>query len=161
MVDGLRSRGAREATSVAVKNLPQFISVFKEIWNNSTYVEERWNTDLRRALESYNADTIQKFVPATVNNFWVGLMMGFVKMGDMGAIMLGGMPNYSYYKAEFKKKNPNATEQQAIDYAIEKFEDNTKNTQQSMDLQDRDYYQSTDAITRSLNMFLTAFLRIP
>jgi len=139
----------------AVKNLPQFISVFKEIWNNSTYVEERWNTDLRRALESYNADTIQKFVPATVNNFWVGLMMGFVKMGDMGAIMLGGMPNYSYYKAEFKKKNPNATEQQAIDYAIEKFEDNTKNTQQSMDLQDRDYYQSTDAITRSLNMFLT------
>jgi len=39
--------------------------------------------------------------------------------------------------------------------AIKKFENDTKNTQQSMDLQDKDYYQSSDAITRSLNMFLT------
>ena len=81
--------------------------------------------------------------------------MAPVKYGDMGAIFLGGSPNYLYYKAEFKKKNPNATEQEAIDYAIEKFEDDAKNTQQSSDLQDKDFYQTSDPIIRSFNMFLT------
>ena len=42
-----------------------------------------------------------------------------------------------------------------IDYAIKKFERDTKSTQQSMDLQDRDYFQSSSALMRSLNMFLT------
>jgi uncharacterized short protein YbdD (DUF466 family) len=142
-------------TKHAIKNIPTFIKTWKEIWKNSVYVQDRASTDLRRTIESYSNDAMVRMVPKTTNNMWVNIMMSFVKIGDMGAIMVGGMPNYAYYKAEFKKNNPNATEQQAIDYAIVKFEDDTKNTQQSMDLQDKDYYQSADAITRSLNMFLT------
>lgn len=66
------------------------------------------------------------------------------KFGDRTAIMMGGMPNYIYYKADFKKKNPKATEQEAIDYAIIKFERDTKRTQQSGDLQDKDIFQTAN-----------------
>tara|TARA_R100001129_G_scaffold1813_2_gene1840 strand:- start:9941 stop:17728 length:7788 start_codon:yes stop_codon:yes gene_type:complete len=140
----------------AFKNKAQFLGVWKEIMKNSVYMQDRMSTDFRRTIESYNNEQFIKFMPSLeIKSWWANAMMFFVRAGDIGAIMLGGMPNYSYYKAEFKKNNPNATEQQAIDYAIKKFENDTKNTQQSMDLQDKDYYQSSDAITRSLNMFLT------
>jgi hypothetical protein len=54
------------------------------------------------------------------------------------------------------KANPNATEQQAIDHAIVKFEADTKSTQQSMDLQDKDFYQTSGAFARSFNLFKTS-----
>ncbi|QDP54093.1 MAG: hypothetical protein GOVbin1629_29 [Prokaryotic dsDNA virus sp.] len=140
----------------AFKNKAQFLGVWKEIMKNSVYMQDRMSADFRRTIESYNNEQFIKFMPSLeIKSWWANAMMFFVRAGDIGAIMLGGMPNYSYYKAEFKKNNPNATEQQAIDYAIKKFENDTKNTQQSMDLQDKDYYQSSEAITRSLNMFLT------
>ena len=139
----------------AVKNKLQFLSVWKEIMKNSVYMQDRMTTDMRRTIEAYSQKREVKFMPSITTNWWANAMMFFVRVGDIGAIMLGGMPNYSYYKAQFKKKNPNATEQEAIQYAIEKFENDTKNTQQSMDLQDKDFYQSSHAITRSLNMFLT------
>ena len=85
----------------------------------------------------------------------VDILMYTTKIGDRGAIFLGGVPNYVHYKNEFKKKNPNASEQEAIDYAIVKFERDTKRSQQSTDLQDRDYYQTRGPIFRALNMFLT------
>jgi len=78
-----------------------------------------------------------------------------IKYGDRTAIMLGGLPNYSYYKTQYKEANPTATEQEAIDYAIIKFEKDTKRTQQSQDLQDKDIYQNANPLSRSLNMFLT------
>ena len=77
------------------------------------------------------------------------------KFGDRTAIMLGGMPNYLYYKDTYKKKNPGASEQQVIDYAIKRFEKDTKETQQSSDLQDKDYFQTSNPWVRSMNMFLT------
>ena len=75
--------------------------------------------------------------------------------GDKGAILIGGIPNYVYYKNQYKKKNPNASKQEVIDYAIRKFEQDTLRTQQSYDLQDKDYYQGKGAMTRAFNMFLT------
>jgi hypothetical protein len=59
------------------------------------------------------------------------VLMFTTMAGDKGAIIFGGLPNYLYYKNEYKTKNPNATEQQAIDYAIIKFEADTLRTQQS------------------------------
>jgi len=79
-----------------------------------------------------------------------------VKAGDKAAIMFGGMPNYSYYKAKFKSKNPKATEQEAIDYAITNFEADTKDTQQSSDLQDKSYWQTEVPALSFLNLFKTS-----
>ena len=81
--------------------------------------------------------------------------MWTTKFGDRSAIMLGGMANYNYYKEQYRKKNPKASEQEVIDYAIKKFEKDTKRTQQSGDIQDKDYFQTADPWYRAFNMFLT------
>ena len=98
---------------------------------------------------------MQKFVPKPAVNAYFNFLMATTKAGDKAAIYLGGLPNYRYYKSEYKKNNPNATEQEAIDYAIVKFEKDTKDTQQSPDYQDKDYYQTKGALARSFNLFLT------
>ena len=64
------------------------------------------------------------------------------------------MANYNYYKEQYRKKNPKASEQEVIDYAIKKFEKDTKRTQQSGDIQDKDYFQTANPWVRALNMFL-------
>jgi len=61
------------------------------------------------------------------------------------------MPNYIYYKKQALKEGK--TEKEAIKIAIKKFERDTKRTQQSSDLQDKDYTQSS--AFRSFNMFMT------
>ena len=137
----------------AAINKTEALKVYKEIWNNSVYVQDRASERIEDVLESYTSLGNVEF--STKENYITKLMMSPVKYGDLGAIFLGGSPNYSFYKAEFQKKNPKATEQQAIDYAIRKFENDTKNTQQSSDLQDKDYYQTADPVVRAFNMFLT------
>jgi hypothetical protein len=63
------------------------------------------------------------------------------------------MPNYLYHKDQALKEGK--TEAEAIQVAIVKFEKDTLKTQQSYDLQDKDYYQTSDPISRAFNMFLT------
>ena len=128
---------------------------WKEIADNSVYLKDRYSIPITRAIETYSESSIQSFVPKTTLNKYMNFLMATTKLGDKGAILLGGLPNYRYYKAEYKKNNPNATEQEAIDYAILKFEDDTKNTQQSNDLQDKDYWQTKGALARGFNLFLT------
>ena len=82
--------------------------------------------------------------------------MGLVTAGDRHAIIVGGMPNYKFYKDRYMKENPGATEQEAINYAIIKFEKDTKKTQQSSDLQDKDLTQTGNPIMRGFNLFLTS-----
>jgi len=139
----------------AAKNKVEMLKVYKEIRDNSVYMKDRQRTSIMRAIETYSDANMKKFVPAGTKDWIVNFAMWTTKFGDKSAIFLGGMPNYSYYKAQFKKKNPGATEQEAIDYAVKLFERDTKRTQQSGDLQDKDYYQTKDPLYRGLNMFLT------
>ena len=81
--------------------------------------------------------------------------MWTTKFGDRSAIMLGGMPNYNFYKDQYRKANPKATEKEVVDHAISKFEKDTKRTQQSGDIQDKDYFQTGDPWMRAANMFMT------
>lgn len=137
------------------KNLTEIKKNWKEIRDNSVYMKDRKYDSILKNIESYSDSSMKAFIPNPTKEWLVNFMMYQVKWGDRTAIMLGGMPNYSYYKTEFKKKNPKATDQQAIDYAIVKFEKDTKRTQQSSDLQDKDLFQTGSPLTRSLNMFLT------
>ena len=137
------------------KNLTEIKKNWKEIRDNSVYMEDRKYDSILKNIESYSDSSMKAFIPNPTKEWLVNFMMYQVKWGDRTAIMLGGMPNYSYYKTEFKKKNPKATAQQAIDYAIVKFEKDTKRTQQSSDSQDKDVFQTGSPLTRSLNMFLT------
>ena len=137
----------------------------KEIMDNSVVLQDRYGAPITRVLETYQDegfkkldgqnDAINKHFNKENQNTLVKALMAFTMAGDKGAIMLGGMPNYRYYKEQFKKQNPNATNQEAIDYAIVKFEADTLRTQQSYDLQDKDYWQTSNAFARAFNMFLT------
>lgn len=137
----------------------------KEIMENSVVLQDRYGAPITRVLETYQDegfkkldgqnDAINKYFNKENQTILVRALMAFTMAGDKGAIMLGGMPNYRYYKEQFKKENPNATNQEAIDYAIVKFEADTLRTQQSYDLQDKDYWQTSNAFARAFNMFLT------
>jgi len=139
----------------SAKNKTQQLSVYKEVLENSVYLKDRAATSILRNIETYNPERFQSFIPKPTQNFAIDILMGMIKVADRSAILMGGLPNYSFYKAKFQKENPNATEQQAIDYAIRKFEKDVKSTQQSYDLQDRDVHQNRDPFSRGLNMFLT------
>ena len=141
----------------AAKNKTQQLQVFKEIRENSVYMQDRNNNSILRQIENYSEKDANKVLPvgARTKDWIVNFLMAQVIIGDRTAIMLGGAPNYSYYKDQYKKNNPTATEQQAIDYAIIRFERDTKRTQQSSDLQDKDFYQKQGPLYRAANMFLT------
>ena len=147
--------GYRNWIKYAAKNKLEQEKVWKEVRDNSVYLKDRKYDSILNTIETYTDSGMKKFVPHPAKEWTMNFLMWTTKKGDIGAIMLGGLPNYSYYKAEFKKKNPGATEQQAIDYAVKKFERDTKRTQQSSDLQDKDTLQTSNPLVRAANMFLT------
>ena len=141
--------------SAALKTPIGMGKTWREITENSVYLQDRARgANIKRAIGNYYDSSNQ-----LINNSFLDAsqqaLLYTTKAGDKLAIMLGGIPNYLYYKDQYRKKNPKATEQEVIDYAIKKFEKDTKQTQQSSDVQDRDYYQTSDGFMRAMNMFLT------
>ena len=137
---------------------PQWNRLSKEINDNSVYIQHRYRQSIVKSLETMSAmaeDTRfeSSALKGVLNDLIWAVMLG-VRLGDYGAIIFGGMPNYKFHKAEAQAKG--LTGQDAIDYAIRKFEDDTKSTQQSGDIQEKDYFQTSDAVTRGLNMFMTS-----
>ena len=140
-------------------------SDLKEIMSNSVVLQDRYGKPISRVIETYQDKTYQrldaqnslinKYFNRETQNTLTNMLMSFTMLGDKGAIMLGGLPNYKFYKAQYFSENENANDQDAIDYAIKRFEDDTLRTQQSYDLQDKDYYQTGNSLERAFNMFLT------
>ncbi len=148
--------GFRKWAATATMNTPKLISTWKEIQSNSVYIQDRYGERILNTIETYAPSKVESLVPSSKLNTLVSVMMYLVKQGDKGAIIIGGVPNYIIYKNNFKKENPKATEQQAIDYAIKRFERDTKRTQQTIDLQDKDRFQTGTPLQRALNMFQTS-----
>jgi len=135
------------------------VKIAKEVYNNSIYLQDRYGQDFLGVIDVYskNSDTLmpQGSKMSDAIEMITKIGMSFTKAGDAIAIFVGGVPNYTFYKSEFQKKNPTATEEQAIAYAIKKFQKDTKKTQQSGDIQDRDYYQTAGQLVKVMNLFLT------
>ena len=148
-----------------VKNLPKSVimgrSTWKEIMSNSSYLQDRAQAGVQDVLASYdrnpNAGFTLKVYKEGADKFAAALLKN-VKWGDMGAIV-GGMPVYLDAKNQFKQKNPDATEQQAIDHAIRVFEQITDKTQQSSSYLSKDIYQTGGTLPRLLTMFKTTPLQ--
>ena len=132
-----------------------FVGASKEVFANSPYLKERYSSGFQRVLEAYGGQKTTSLLPNSYMQFMMNFNMFFSKAGDAGAIFMGGIPNYLYYKQEALKQNPNLTDQEAINIAINKFQKSTKQTQQSSDLQDKDMYQMGDSSLRFLTMFKT------
>jgi hypothetical protein len=135
-------------------NIVKLRKIWKEITDNSVYIRDRYAKDIRRTLESYSEKDMVEVIPQSFGNKVIDVFMYLIKTGDKGGIM-GGIPNYLYYKDIYKKKNPKASEQDAINYAIKRFQKTTKKTQQSGDIQDKDILQLTKSL-RPLMMFMTS-----
>ena len=155
--------GYRNWVKYSIKNIIEFRKLSKEIMENSIYLKDRYDKSITRTLETYKEEnsifTRPKYFigdKGISGDDVVSFMMGLVTAGDRHAIIIGGMPNYKFYKDRYMKENPEATEQEAVDYAIIKFEKDTKKAQQSSDLQDKDLTQTGNPIYRSFNMFLTS-----
>jgi hypothetical protein len=135
--------GIRKWSLYSVKNLPEARKTWKEIRDNSVYMQDRSYDSISKVLTTYAEKGIIDFDPKNKIDRGIRFATSLVKFGDRTAIMVGGMANYNFYKDQYRKSNPNATEQEVIDYAVRKFERDTKRTQQSSDLQDRDMYQNS------------------
>lgn len=146
--------GVRNWTSYAAKAMPKIASVVNEITENSAYLKDRYSQSIRNVLEAYNSSEVARTSPIQGKG-WSDILMYLIKLGDRGAIILGGAPNYLYHKDQYKAKNPNATEEEVIKYAIRKFERETDKAQQSSDIASKDFYQTSGDLARAFNLFLT------
>jgi len=155
-VNWFKYAGLMTANSVSFGKFGQgFAGAAKEIFANSPYMKDRYSAGFQNTLEAYSNTKETTLLPGGYMQFIMDFNMFFSKVGDAGAIFMGGVPTYLYYKAEAKKTNPDATDQELIDIAIKKFQKSTKETQQSSDIQDKDIYQMGDSSLRYLNMFKT------
>jgi len=143
----------------APKSIANIRSDWKEIEKNSPYIRERYSESIKKTLETYTANRESSLVPDTkykqIKSDVFEKLMYMIKAGDKGGIM-GGIPLYNFHKDQYKKRNPKATEQEVIDYAVKKFEKSTKKAQQSSDLQDKDFTQTANSALRFFNMFKTS-----
>lgn len=148
----------------AAMSTTQAKTLVNEVLDNSIVLQDRYGQTIKRAVETYADEKFEKMNGGLLERFGLTnakqdkiskILMWTTMTGDKGAILVGGVPNYLYYKNEFKKKNPEASEQEVIDHAIKKFEADTLRTQQSSDLQDKDFLQTQGALIRAFNMFLT------
>jgi hypothetical protein len=153
------------------KAMPDAKSLWKEWYDNSPVLQERYeNSNMGEVLEGYNRTAVAKTSPVLLNKKlfgkdvtildsdvakWQNSLMYLIKVGDKGGVM-GGLANYLYYKDEFKAKNPNATEQQAIDYASRKATRQAVSTQQDSGITNKDWYQTSGPVARFLNVFMSS-----
>lgn len=157
-------RNWSKQVGVAFSSPKETKRIAMEIYNNSTLLQDRYKGDFVSVVDIYSKSKDPVVSLGASKDYYLRKMTDFVlkngmmytKAGDAAAIFMGGLPNYTYYKSEFKKKNPNATEQQAIDYAIKKFEKDTQGTQQSGDIQSKDYWQTRGDLVKSMIMFQTS-----
>ena len=148
--------GFRNWMKHSVMGIPDMKANWKEITDNSVYIQDRYGESILRTLESYAPSKVQTLIPSDTMGSIVDVLMYLVKQGDKGAIVIGGVPNYAFYKEQYRKKNPVATDQEVIDYAVKMFERDTKSSQQSSDIQDKDQFQTGNVFERGANMFLTS-----
>jgi len=149
--------GYRNWSKNAALSIGEIRTLIKEIMNNSVYIQDRYGKAIIKNLENFvpSSDFESKLTTGTFQKILDGTMW-LVKQGDKGAILIGGVPLYKYHKNKIRKENPGLTEQQVIDRAIREFEIATRQTQQSTDLQNRDYTQTRGIFQRTMNMFKTS-----
>jgi len=156
--------GYKNWNRYAVKELKNGVGVWNKTWQEmydaSAQLQDRYNrNDFVEVLESYTparADEVlgtSKFDKSY--NKVMNFMMYLVKTGDKGGVM-GSIPVYSYYKDQFKKKNPKATNEQVVNFAIRKTIPQIMSTQQSKDVANKDEFSTSSALMRTFSLFTSS-----
>ena len=157
--------GTRNWMLYSTKAMSGGIGTLNKYWQewyaNSPELQDRYeNNAIMRVLENYSdKESVgpitmggKVIVGSQMKDNVIATMMWLVKQGDKMGVM-GGIANYLYYKEQFLKDNPNATEQDAMTYAAKKAAIQANKTQQSSNTQDKDYFQTGNKGLRFLSMF--------
>lgn len=160
---GTYSKYARAAFSDLYKGKNSTAyQAWKEMMENSAYLKVRFEDsnilDIMATYSDSKRDTALGGEKGLSLDNYANVLMYFIKQGDKAGVM-GSVPNYLYYKDEYMKKRKaakqSATEKDAIAYALKKIEAQVKSVAQSNDIEDKDYFQTGNAVLRSFQVFLS------
>lgn len=118
----------------------------------SPYMRERYNKGFDRDMAVAMAKDYKEVL--TGSSTLRDKLMFMVKWGDKGAILLGGYSVYDYHKNKALKAGK--TPAQAKQIAIEKFEEATKLSQQSTNVEDLSDFQRLGSIGKLFTMYMTS-----
>ena len=135
-----------------IPNPSKAVKLLKEISENSTFLKYRYKEGIAGQVAELNKQNANLFADNPMRKL-INLSLSFIKLGDAGAIYIGGLANYNYYKKQALAKG--MTEQEAIKEAVRLFENDTKEAQQASDFSQKDAFQ-TQPTLRFLNQFYTA-----
>lgn len=132
--------------------------LLKEIFDNSSYIRERYKTNPAALEASYIAarsKVMNRYrsmrTLSKINDKAFKLALSFIRIGDGAGMFVLGIPYYNQAKKEGLEKF-DGDEQKAIKYAIDKFESVASKTQQSYASHDRDLIQHT-GVGKIFNMY--------
>ena len=82
--------GIRNWVLYSMKNLPQVVKTWKEIRDNSVYMQDRKYNSIMRTIESYTDENMISFIPGDKKQFFLNFLMWTTKFGDRSANYVGG-----------------------------------------------------------------------
>lgn len=124
----------------------------KFLINNSSYIRERidagYDRDVRTAITQMEASNLKAIKTLRQASMFM------VRMGDVGAIALGGWPVYQYHYN--KRLADGLSPEQAQSEAMTQFEMSVNRSQQSSRLDSMSHWQRANSWSRLFTMYMTA-----
>ncbi len=125
---------------------------YSRILLQSDYLKQRmqkgYDRDVKDALRGASNKQLMNVTDVTDK------LMFMTRMGDIGAILVGGWPVYRYHLNEQLKAG--ATREEAEKVAMREFEKSTKRSQQSSDIMDLSTLQRSGSFAKLFTMFMTS-----
>ena len=132
-----------------VKNPKQAVQTL----SNTTLMKTRDANIIRDLEELSKSDLLKNMQKAKGKIKWNDLLMLNIKLGDRGAIYVGG---WAYYKSQLKKNlSKGMSAEEAQQKALQEFERFTDETQQSGRMSQQSYWQSNPML-RAFTMFTSS-----
>ena len=122
-----------------------------DILMESEYMQRRYKDGFERDLEGMKSD-YDNMLKGTSN--LKNKMMFLIKWGDKGAILMGGYSVYKYHFDKSRAEGKSIGESKKI--ALSKFEEATKLSQQSINIEDLSYFQRMGSLGKLFTMYMTS-----
>lgn len=115
------------------------------LWENSEFLQDRWNRqslerDIRHGFAS------EEFSSFSANPSFLNMLMLNVRVGDIGAILIGGWAVYKH----------NIDQGKSVEEAIAAFEKEAASAQQSADLSELSQIQTSGSFAQLFTHFMSA-----
>ena len=122
-----------------------------DILMESEYMQRRYKDGFERDLEGMKGD-YDNMLKGTSN--LKNKMMFLIKWGDKGAILMGGYSVYKYHFDKSRAEGKSIGESKKI--ALSKFEEATKLSQQSINIEDLSQFQRMGSLGKLFTMYMTS-----